>query len=626
MQPTELRRLVDDLNDRYETLHVAKEDAFWASYMGLTGNADKARTELDTREVELQRFLRDPERLTAVRAALAAAKAPAGKEKPDPEDVVALEGWEKTLSAHAIDSAPARALAEEVVAAEGALARKRGGMKLGYEDPKKGFVQASSVKLGVMLRSEADAGLRKAAWQGLRSIERFALENGFLDLVRQRNRLGREQGAEDFYDWRVRRVEGQTKREIFALLDDLEVRTRDAARRGVEELKRRAPEPVTPWSVRWLVAGDVTKALDPHLTFAESVRRWGRSFAALGVKYRGAEMVLDLLDRKGKYENGFMHGPEVAWRRRGAHRRARIHFTANAIPTLSGSGQSATATLFHEGGHAAHFANVDMPAPCFGQEFAPTSVAFAETQSMFMDSLLEDADWLQRYALDAKGDPPPWAVIEQSVRSKQPFHAWDLRQMLSVCYGERAIYELPESKLTPDGVLEALRDVERRLLFLEEGSPRPVLSVPHLLSGESSAYYHGYVIAEMGVAQTRHHFLSRDGHLTDNPRIGPELAKAYWQPGNSRPGPSMVAALTGVPLGAAALAGEANRTVEVALREAEACRDRGKTVPRHQGKVDLDARIKVVHGNETVATLEPGGDFERFADQFAGWVGNLKSS
>ena len=122
------------------------------------------------------------------------------------------------------------------------------------------------------------------------------------------------------------------------------------------------------------------KVQDPYFPFGAALARWGRSFAALGIAYRGAQLVLDLVDRKGKYENGFMHGPVPAWRERGTWRPARIQFTANAILGMVGSGQRATETLFHEGGHAAHFANVDMPAPCFAQEFAPSSVAMAETR------------------------------------------------------------------------------------------------------------------------------------------------------------------------------------------------------------------------------------------------------
>ena len=76
-------------------------------------------------------------------------------------------------------------------------------------------------------------------------------------------------------------------------------------------------------------------------------------------------LVLDLVARPGKEENGFMHGPVPTVLAEGALTPARIHFTANAIPSQIGSGYKALATLFHEGGHAAHFSNIRMPAPCF---------------------------------------------------------------------------------------------------------------------------------------------------------------------------------------------------------------------------------------------------------------------
>ena len=51
------------------------------------------------------------------------------------------------------------------------------------------------------------------------------------------------------------------------------------------------------------------------------------------------------------------------------------------------------------GGHAAHFANIDQGSPMFSQERAPTSVAYAENQSMLLDSFIDDAAWKGRYAL-----------------------------------------------------------------------------------------------------------------------------------------------------------------------------------------------------------------------------------
>ena len=47
------------------------------------------------------------------------------------------------------------------------------------------------------------------------------------------------------------------------------------------------------------------KAIDPYQPFEDAVDVWGRTFAALGIGYAGATMNLDLLDRKGKYSNGF---------------------------------------------------------------------------------------------------------------------------------------------------------------------------------------------------------------------------------------------------------------------------------------------------------------------------------
>jgi hypothetical protein len=606
---------LDRLNAEYERLHTAKEDAFWRAKMGLADDAAAAQRELDEREIELNGFLQDPARLAAVRAERARVRA----QGADADTLTALGGWEATLAAHAIDEREARDLAAQITSDEGRLERARGEMELGYVDASGARVRASSVKLAMMLRSESDARLRRAAWEGLRSIETFVLQNGFLELVARRNRLGRRLGAEDYYDWKSRRVEGLSKAAIFERLDELEARTREAAQRAVAGLAARSgADALRPWNVLWHVSGDVTREQDPYFPFADALARWGRSFSALGIAYRGAELVLDLVDRRGKYENGFMHGPVVAWRERGRLRPARIHFTANAIPGMVGSGYRATTTLFHEGGHAAHFANVDMPAPCFGQEFAPTSVGFSETQSMLLDSLLADADWQARYARDAAGRALPFELVERSVRATQPFAAWSARQMLSVCYGERALYEIPERELTPQRALEELRAVERRLCLLPEGSPRPVLAVPHLLSGDSSAYYHGYVLADMAVHQTRAHFLARDGHLVDNPRLGPDLARVYWRPGNSRGMDEFLTEMTGAPLSAAALAEHLVRDVDTTLAQARASIARLADVPVPTAPVALDARVRVVHGRETVAELDD--DFEAFADRFAAWI------
>lgn len=60
----------------------------------------------------------------------------------------------------------------------------------------------------------------------------------------------------------------------------------------------------------------------------------------------------------------------------------------------------------------------------YTQERAPTSVAYAENQSMFLDSLANDAAWLGRYARSREGDVIPWGVVEQMIQDTHPYEVF----------------------------------------------------------------------------------------------------------------------------------------------------------------------------------------------------------
>ena len=185
---------------------------------------------------------------------------------------------------------------------------------------------------------------------------------------------------------------------------------------------------------------------------------------------------------------------------------------------------------------------------------------------------------------------------------------------------EGASFErLADDALEPDAVLAMFRAVERDLQGLSAGT-RPVLAVPHLLAGEASAYYHGYVMAEMAVHQTRAFFVARDGHLVDNPRVGPDLAAHYWAPGNAQTFNETLRSLTGSPLSADAIVASCNLGVDEAVAQARAAIARLPGIAPQQGPVDLDVTVRVVHGREVIGTSE-GGSFERLADDFEAWIG-----
>lgn len=602
-------RTLSDLNARYLAAHVAKEDAFWAQKMGhrayVEGTFEKA-------EIELRDLTSDDSWLVKVRTEL-------GRGDLEKDDRVGLEGWKLFFEANVIEKDEAKRIANDLILKEGALERSRATMKLGYSRGG-ARVDADYLKLALEIRTNEDEGIRRAAHAGMKEIESHVLEKGFIEILRARNKLGRMLGYEDYYDYKVSRNEGFGKKKLFSMLDELERGTRDAAKRAIALLQKEKGESANAaHNFGFFTSGSLTAQLDPYFGFESAVMRWGRSFMRLGIRYHGAELTLDLISRTGKYENGFMHGPFPGFVDRGTYRPARINFTSLGTPGQIGAGYVALQTLFHEGGHAAHFSNIFMPAPCFSQEFAPTSVAYAETQSMFLDSLVSDVDWRARYAKDKSGSAMPRALLDEAVSRKQRYAANNVRQLLVVPYIERMLYELADSELDAETIIRRTREIERDLLFLTE-NPRPTLSIPHLISGESSAYYHGYVLAEMAVQQTRAFFSKRDGHLLDNPRIGPDLAKHYWNPGNSRTFLSLVEDLTGAPFSAAALVADSNRDVAEALADAERALAAEKNIPKDDQTIDLDARISLVHGDEIIATTRNGESFDDLSARFAAWL------
>lgn len=471
---------------------------------------------------------------------------------------------------------------------ESELEMKRNRMKLGRIKADGVFESLSSVGLRSILTTAKDEAARKSAYEGLRTIGPFVCENGFIEIVKLRNKLAKALGFVDYYDYKVTNAEGMSKEKLFEILDGLEEGTRpimEASRKELE--KRHGAAALDPWNTTFMLAGSVMEKLvslespgllaegfvetlgsysccvlqDPYFPFAKAPERYVQSYSKLGIKYEGATMNLDLLDRKNKYSNGFCHWPKVAWTKPdGSWQPSEANFTSLANPKAVGSGHRALVTLMHEGGHAAHFANVKQPSPLFGQERAPFSAALAEGQSMFLDALVDDAAWRAKYALDFEGKAVPFEIIEEEIKSTHPFAVRSLRAMISVPYFEKALYELPDEELTLERIQALADEIEKKI----QGGlgPRPLLSVPHIVSDEASCYYHAYVLAEMCVHQTRAFFMQRDGYIVDNPKVGPTMAEAYWKYGNLRPFADLVKDLTGKELSGDAWVAELSQSVD----------------------------------------------------------------
>ena len=225
----DLARILDDLSEQYLSLHRAKEQAFWDTRMGI---ADRHR-ELAEGDLALREFLADPGRLRTLRGLKSGGDA-------TPAQAFVLDGWILMFSRNQVEDEEARGILKEIVDRETALQQARGEMELGYCDARGSFVSASSVALSNDVRTNPDADTRRAAFEGLRTIETFALANGYLEIVKLRNRFARRLGFEDFYDYKVRWAEGFDKRTLFAFLAPWRSRGTSRTARGAARSRRSA--------------------------------------------------------------------------------------------------------------------------------------------------------------------------------------------------------------------------------------------------------------------------------------------------------------------------------------------------------------------------------------------------
>ncbi len=603
---------LNDLNQRYLSIHRTKENFFWDTYMGLSDD-HQGSTEAETTWTN---FLSNAEQISAVKEQIILAESITdNKEKT--QTLIGLKGWLATFESHAIESKQAQQLKTELIKCEAGLFEKKQNHTMTYVNEEGETVEGSLPVLASIVRTSANAATRQSAHHAFLGLEQWLLQNGFIELIKLRNKFARSQGFETFFDYSVTKKEKMTVDQLFTILDDFEKRTRDCHQNSLDQLATdKGNESLLAHNFVFSFAGDVMRELDPYVPFSKSLRRWVESFGRLNIEFSGAELTLDLLDRKGKYPNGFCHGPIPSFYDQDQWIAAKVNFTSNAKPDQIGSGYDGMNTLFHEGGHAAHFSNVKMNAPCFSQEFSPTSMAYAETQSMFCDSLLADADWLKQYALDTDGKPVPDDIIKAMIDSKQPFKAYQERSILVVPYFERTLYQLSDSDLTPENITKLARTSEKKILGLE-CSPRPLMAIPHLVSDEASCAYHGYLLAHMAVYQTRAYFTKKFGFLADNPKIGPLLAKHYWNAGNSVNHNDSIVALTGEGFNAKYLADECNLSVEDAWKaEQQKIADMNT---RTQANISpLHANITVIDGANTLASNAESN--AKMCDEFEAYI------
>jgi len=577
---------LDKLNKEYYELHKKYENFFRTSYMG-DHSIDQ---EMNIAEAKLLQFKTGKQNLTNIKKSL--------NKETDPKLKERLQNWKSFFESNATPN-NVKKLKEKIINIETKLQKKMAEQKQWYIDPySQKFIKASHPQMWLKMSTEKDEKIRKACFDWKEKTAGTFVKD-LIKLVKMRNEFAKKSGYKNFYEYKAQTEEQMNSDEIFNIFNTLKTKLTPLQKK-IKDLEKEIPNLRKPRNFNYLMTGDFINEEDQYFPLDNIIQSRWESFSAININYQWAEMQLDLLERKGKYNNWFcqQHKPVlIVWSKKNP---AAINFTCNAIPWQIWSGNNAWTTLFHEGWHGAHFANMEQKDIIFNTEYAPASTARAETQSMFLDTMYSSIERKTRYAKNKKWKYYPFKLYEKKINKLHKIaHSWIL-SISAVVKFEEIIYNINEEKLTENFIIKLAKELSLEYFNYSEPTLR-ILSVPHIYSRDSSAYYHWYGMAYLALEQRREYFYKKYWYIVDNPNIWKEMTKVR-KLGSSKSFQELLKIATGKTLSTSAYLKRISKTEKEIIQESKEKINKLKSIPQFKWEINLNAQIQIVHWKKIIAT------------------------
>jgi len=504
------------LNKEYLKVHENYENLFRISYMwDHTQDKDftlkqKKREEFNTNKSYLQNI----EKLIKI--------------EEDKQTIKRLKSREHFFKINQIPE-KVKNLKNEINKIETKLQKEMATQNTWYIDPKTNkFIKASNSLMRLKMSTEKDKKLRKACFDG---VQKTACEfvPQLIKLIKMRNEYAKKVWYKNYYEYKTIREESMKSEDVFKIFDNLSKKIINKIKKNLANLEKETPGITKPRNLSFMTSWNFTEKEDKFFPIEDTLKNRVNTFTNLWINYQWWELNLDLMERNGKYNNWFMHQPIPPHKQEWKRTAWKINFTCNAIPGQTWSWTTTTATLFHEWWHAAHHTNITQEDIINATEYAPSSVARAETQSMFLEEIFYSIERRTKYAKSRDWKLYPIDLYEKKVKKLQKLKWNKMLSIVSIVKFEETVYTIEEEKLTDEFIIKLWRDLSKKYFWFSTYSDR-ILTVPHIYSRSSSAYYHWYGMAILAFHQRREYFYNKYWYVVDNENIWKEMKKMrkYW--------------------------------------------------------------------------------------------------